>query len=145
MAPFRFSLEQVLKYRTQLEDQAKVELARVEAERRMEQERVDALEAMVSEQEAALAALRVDQSADRWLIDTFLKGLRSDLVQARQRVINWTAVVEAARRLVMERAKDKKVLEKLKSTQAENYAKEENYREQKEFDETASIRFKASY
>ena len=30
MPPFRFSLEQVLNYRTQLEQQAKVELARVE-------------------------------------------------------------------------------------------------------------------
>ena len=33
MPPFRFSLEQVLNYRTQLEQQAKVELARVEQER----------------------------------------------------------------------------------------------------------------
>lgn len=145
MPPFRFSLEQVLKYRAQLEDQAKVELARVEAERRREQERAESLEKMVEQQEQALAALRVDQMAERWLIDTYLKGLRADLAQARQRVINWDAVVKAARQLVLERSKDKKVLEKLKSTQAENHAKDEKYREQKEFDETASIRFKASH
>ena len=67
MPPFRFSLEQVLNYRTQLEQQAKVELARVEQERLREQQRADTLRAMLDEQERALAALtRIKRANAGW-------------------------------------------------------------------------------
>ena len=121
MPPFRFSLEQVLNYRIQLEQQAKVELARVEQERLREQQRADTLRAMLDEQE------------------------RADLSVTVQRVRNWTMAAEAARTELISRSKDKKTLEKLKATQAENHAREEQLREQHEYDETASLRYKASY
>lgn len=145
MPPFRFSLEQVLNYRTQLEQQAKVELARVEQERLREQQRADALRAMLDEQERALAALTPDKMGERWLAENFIKGLRADLGVTMQRVRNWTVAAEAARTELISRSKDKKTLEKLKATQAENHAREEQLREQHEYDETASLRYKASY
>lgn len=145
MSPFRFSLEQVLNYRTQLEQQAKVELARVEQERLREEQRADALRAMLAEQENNLAALTPDKMGERWLAENFIKGLRADLGVTMQRVRNWTVAVEAARTELVSRSKDKKTLEKLKDTQAENHAREEQLREQHEYDEIASLRYKASY
>lgn len=145
MSPFRFSLEQVLNYRTQLEQQAKVELARVEQERLREEQRADALRAMLAEQENSLAALTPDKMGERWLAENFIKGLRADLGVTMQRVRNWTVAVEAARTELVSRSKDKKTLEKLKDTQAENHAREEQLREQHEYDEIASLRYKASY
>lgn len=145
MPPFRFSLEQVLNYRTQLEQQAKVELARVEQERLREQRRADALRAMLDEQERGLAALAPGNRDERWLAENFIRGLRADFGVTMQRVRNWTLAVEAARTELISRSKDKKTLEKLKATQAENHAREEQLREQREYDETASLRYKASY
>ncbi len=145
MAPFRFSLEQVLNYRIQLEQQAKVELARVEQERLREQQRADTLRAMLDDQERALAALTPDKMGERWLTENFIKGLRADLSVTVQRVRNWAMAAEAARTELISRSKDKKTLEKLKTTQAENHAREEQLREQHEYDETASLRYKASY
>ncbi len=145
MAAFRFSLEQVLAYRAQLEQQAQVELARVERERLREQEHADKLQALLDEQHALLGGLRPDQAGERWLAENFIKGLRSDRAIALQRVRNWTLAAEAARKELLRRAKDKKILEKLKATQAENHAKEELLLEQREYDETASLRYKAAY
>lgn len=145
MAAFRFSLEQVLNYRIQLEQQAKVELARVEQERIREQQHADTIQEMLVQQQAELDQLGPERMSERWLFENFVKGLRTDYGLAMARVRNWAKAAEAARIELISRAKDRKTLEKLKETQAENHAKEEQLREQREFDETAAIRFKASY
>lgn len=142
---FRFSLEQVLNYRERLEQQARIELARVEGERLREQRRADGFRVMIDEQTEAMARLTPQQRDERWLAENFIKGLRADLSVTVQRVRNWTMAAEAARTELISRSKDKKTLEKLKATQAENHAREEQLREQHEYDETASLRYKASY
>lgn len=144
MPPFRFPLQQVLAYREQLEQQAKVELARVEGERRREQQRVDDIANMLEEQENALRSLQADQMAERWLGENFIRGLREDRIVAMQRVRNWAVAVDAARKELTKRALDRKTLDKLKEKQAESHAKNELLYEQREFDEIASLRFKVS-
>ena len=145
MAPFRFSLEQVLRYRSQLEQMAQVELARVERERIRERVRADAIREILGEQEESLAGFAPDKRGERWLTENFIRGLRTDLGVALQRVRNWTMAAEAARRELVVRSRDRKILEKLKATQAENHAKEEKLREQREFDEIASLRRKTPH
>ena len=99
---------------------------------------------MLDEQERALAALTPDKTGERWLAENFIKGLRMDLATALTRVRHWESAAEAARRELLKRSIDKKTLEKLKAKQAEQYAQDERLREQKQFDETASLRFKVS-
>ena len=142
---FRFSLEHVLSYRAQLERQAMVELAKVEDERRREKERAAALQANLLGQEQYLTGLDVQQKAERWVTENYMKALRTDIAISLQRVNNWTAAVDAARKELIRRAKDKKTLEKLKSKQADHYVQAERHREQKEYDETASLHFKSPY
>ena len=141
---FRFSLEQVLTYRERLEQQARIELARVEGERIAEQGRADEFRAMLEEQTDAMERLTPQQRGERWLAENFIKGLRIDLATALTRVRNWESAAEAARKELLKRSIDKKTLEKLKAKQAEQYAQDERLREQKQFDETASLRFKVS-
>ena len=121
------------------------ELARVEQERTRELKRMQGMQDEMALQEKKQGELGLDQSGERWLIDNFIKALRSDIAISQQRIKNWTIAVEAARQELLKRSKDKKALEKLKENKKEQHDKEEKYREQKEFDETASIRFKASY
>ena len=141
---FRFSLEQVLTYRERLEQQARIELARGEGERIREQRRADEFRAMLEEQTDAMERLAPQQRGERWLAENFIKGLRIDLATALTRVRNWESAAEAARKELLKRSIDKKTLEKLKAKQAEQYAQDERLREQKQFDETASLRFKVS-
>lgn len=141
---FRFSLEQLLNYRERLEQQARIELARVEGERLREQRRADGFRVMIDEQTEAMARLTPQQRDERWLAENFIKGLRMDLATALTRVRHWESAAEAARRELLKRSIDKKTLEKLKAKQAEQYAQDERLREQKQFDETASLRFKVS-
>ena len=63
---FRFSLEQVLTYRERLEQQARIELARVEGERIREQRRADEFRAMLEEQTDAMERLAPQQRGERW-------------------------------------------------------------------------------
>ena len=62
---FRFSLEQVLNYRERLEQQARIELARVEGERLREQRRADGFRVMIDEQTEAMARLTPQQRDER--------------------------------------------------------------------------------
>ena len=66
---FRFSLEQVLNYRERLEQQARIELARVEGERLREQRRADGFRVMIDEQTEAMARLTPQQRDERWLAE----------------------------------------------------------------------------
>jgi flagellar FliJ protein len=63
------------------------------------------------------------------------------LEEARFAVARIEIEVTRCRKQAVERAKERKLLEKLKSTQAVKYVREQNLREQKEFDEMATIRY----
>lgn len=143
MAGFRFSLQQVLEYREQLKDQAQIEYARAHAELLREQRQAELLQAQLAEQQKTLAATPPEQRDDRWLLDNYIKGLREDLSETLMRVRNLTAITEEARQQLAIRAKDHKILEKLKAKQAERHAREALFQEQRTYDETAAIRFKA--
>lgn len=139
---FRFRLQQVLQYREQLKDRARVEFARVQAELSREQERATRLQAMLVEQEARLRVAAVTDQGEHWLLEHFIRGLREDLSSTLLRVRLLAQSAEEARQMLTLRAKEHRVLEKLKEKQAQRYAQEERWKEQKSYDETAALRFK---
>ena len=143
MAPFRFSLDQVLRYREQLKEQAQVEFARLQSALFTEQQRAEQLEVMLDDSQSRYHALPPAEQGERWLLEHFIKGLREDITVTLQRIRSLTAETENARQLLATRAKEHKILEKLKDRQAERHAHEERLKEQRTYDETASIRFKA--
>ncbi len=140
---FKFKMQKVLDYREQLEEEAKVKLAAAEYQLLMEKRRAEQLNTMLAEQEHKLYHDVEITWADRWLLENFVKGLRSDLSSCLLQVRNMENLVHEARKLLTERAKDKKLLEKLKSRQNEQYLRDENLKEQRTNDETATLRYKA--
>ncbi|MBF0480136.1 MAG: flagellar export protein FliJ [Desulfovibrionaceae bacterium] len=141
MKPFKFRLEKVLEYRRQLEEQAKMELAKALRERDLLCARVKDLEARFEELTERMAEAVSMTSAELWLWRTYKERLATELEEARFAVARIEIEVARCRKHAVERAKERKLLEKLKSTQAVKYVREQNLREQKEFDEMATIRY----
>lgn len=140
--PFRFNMQKVLDYREQLEEEAKVALARAREELRKGQKRLDSLLAELAEAEAKSTEQMLN-SAELWLHDQYLKGLRADVKEASLQVRMLEQMAEEARKTLAARAMDRKLLEKLKERRKTQYIKTEQKQEQYFNDEIATIRYKA--
>ena len=141
---FRFKLQKVLDYREQLEDQAKVALAKAQQLHIEEERRNEALKELLTEQEHALYANALLPPGERWLLEHFIRGVREDLQSSHMRLRTLAHMVAEAQKTLRERARDKKILEKLKARQRERHELEERSKEQRSYDETATLRFKAA-
>lgn len=140
---FKFNMQKVLDYREQLEEEAKVKLAKAEHELEIAEKNLKRLQKeFAAAQEASMG--KVMQSADRWLHDQFMKGLKNDITQAGLQTRMARQIADEARKLVAARSLDRKILEKLKQKQNQKYIKSENKQEQNFNDEIATIRYKAS-
>lgn len=140
MAPFRFKLQQVLDYRAQLEDKAKMEFA--EAQKRYEEQTalVNRLRQLHAETEAKL--FRAQKQAEMWLLRNYLQGLGTDIAKAESDLLKMAQAMNRARQNLVKKSQERKLLDKLKETQAKRHAKEERFKEQQQFDETATLRYK---
>ena len=141
---FRFKLQKVLEYREQLEEQAKVALARAQQLHIEEERRSEALKTLLAEQETRLYSNALLPAGERWLLEHFIRGVREDLQSSLMRLRTLACMVAEALKTLRERARDKKVLEKLKARQRERHELEERSKEQRSYDETATLRFKAA-
>ncbi len=135
MMAFSFSLEQVLKYRKQLEQEAKVAYAQVEQERLRESNRLEQIITALNNEQHRLATLRAEDLDNRWLIANFVKSLREDLRISQEKLRYWEKKADEARQVLTEKSKDKKILEKLKEKQEIRYVHEEKRKEQQFYDE----------
>jgi flagellar FliJ protein len=140
--PFAFKLDKVLDYREQLEEQAKAALLKAKADR-------DAQAARMAEMETSLVAHMAKEkesrrtSNDMWLWRQYKEALEQDISIARLELNSLELNLQRCRAQAVERSKDKKLLEKLKSTQAKKHHEEESAREEKENDEMATIRYES--
>lgn len=143
MAGFKFALEKVLQYKEQLEKEVKSKLANLNAQKERLQERHANLKKDELFQEQKLSQTPVTEMGERWLIDNYIKALRQDIQQTQKNIAMLDRQIEQTRLELAQKAKDKKVMEKLKEKHFERYKKEEQLKEQRNLDEIASIRFKA--
>ena len=141
--PFRFSLQKVLEYRTQLEDQAKLALAKAEHALARQVALVLSLEGAL-EQHLEASSRRVSaNAAEMWLSRNYAKRLADDLEEARAARTHLEQAARECRAELIERAKERKLLEKLKEKQADRHARNEEHKEQAQFDEMATLRYQA--
>ena len=143
MAGFKFALEKVLQYKEQLENEVKSKLANLNAQKERLKERYANLKNEELFQEQKLSQTPVTEMGERWLIDTYIKAIRQDIQQTQKNIAMLDTQIEQTRLELAQKAKDKKVMEKLKEKHFERYKKEEQLKEQSNLDEIASIRFKA--
>ena len=87
--------------------------------------------------------LLYNEMGERWLIDTYIKALRQDIQQTQKNIAMLETQIKKTQAELAEKAKDRKIMEKLKEKHFEHYKKEEQLKEQRNLDEIASIRFKA--
>jgi flagellar FliJ protein len=143
MAKFRFSLEQVLRYRQQLEEQAMLEFSRARAARDARRLQAGEYEARLFAQQTRLSNAASLGEQERWLISGYMAGLRQDLEQARKDLVLLEEELDRCQAELVQKAQDRKLLEKLKANQAERHLRAEAQREQRDYDEIATLRFTA--
>ena len=143
MPPFVFRLEQVLAYRQQLEEQAMLALAlvraRLDARRRDEEN----CRASLLAQREKLSRADALPAEERWLVAGYIRGLEQDLERARRDIPVLEEECDHCRTILIEKAKDRKLLEKLKEKQARHHHTAETRKEQKYNDEIATLRYAA--
>jgi len=141
--PFHFKMQKVLDYREQLEEEAKVDLAL--KQQRLEDARAffEGLKSELRQGEDKLFQAALLPAGERWLQEQYVRGLRADVANAALQARMQEQLVDEARKLLAARAIDKKLLEKLKERRNQQYIREEQLKEQRVNDETATLRYKA--
>ncbi|NDV24396.1 flagellar export protein FliJ [Desulfovibrio sp. JC022] len=138
--PFVFKLEKVLEFREQAEEQARLALAQALRLHQEQKKKLWAVEELiVAHQKKKYDNLSAN---DMWLWQQYDVALKEDLHSAQNRLKQLALNLQKCRADAVNKSKDRKLLEKLKENQAKKYHEEENLKEQKEFDEMATIRFK---
>ncbi|GAB6037990.1 flagellar export protein FliJ [Fundidesulfovibrio butyratiphilus] len=140
--PFRFTLDQVLDYRGQLEDQAKLALSKALAAENDQRAVCASLSASLAEHEARFLENPSMTAADIWLWRGYKDRLDADLAVAHTNLSRLVQATAARRAELVEKAKQRKLLEKLKEKKATRHADEEQRKEQAQFDEQATLRFR---
>lgn len=146
MPPFVFSLQRVLDIRQQQEEQARLEVAKAQIRY---QDQVARTEQRSQALQAHMAAWREKSQKgvnnnDLWLHQTFAVSLERDVQEAESLQIELAKNLNAKRRELVQRAKETKLLEKLKERQGIRHAEEEAQQERHQLDEMSTIRFRPS-
>lgn len=141
MSVFKFSLEQVLRYRKQLEEQAMQVFAQAVQVRDNRLREKEEYEAAIAEARRKLTNPALLDADERWLITGYITALAYDIDQARIDLAALEENVSRARTDLTQKAQDKKLLERLKEKQANRHRLAENHKEQQNYDDIATIRF----
>ena len=139
--PFRFNLQRVLDIRSQLEERAKMELGKAMAACSEKEREIHRLENEKNARESSMSQKPTVTPEELWLWQAYRTRLVDDIRTSHVRLAELNEVRERCRRTLVTRAKDKKLLDKLKSNKAEIHAYEERLAEQNENDDMASIRY----
>jgi len=139
---FQFSLERVLDYRRQLEDQARMVVAQALTAHRSQQALVNGLHQSLERHISSLYADKQVTENDMWLWRRYRVRLEEDIVMAEQKLMQLGRELTLARQALVLKAKDKKLLEKLRANKEQEFRKEENLKEQRESDEMATVRYR---
>jgi flagellar export protein FliJ len=111
MRPFHFSLEQVLGYHKQLEEQAMLVFAQaVQARDKRLRENL-ACEEEIEKSRRKLTDIAALDADERWLISGYIAALTHDLELAVRDLVRLEEHVDRCRAELTQRAQDKKLLE----------------------------------
>jgi len=143
--PFVFKLEAILRFRIQEEEQAQFAFASAKQKYEKQGRLVEELAAQAHDCDERFAHQATMTEADLWLWGNYKKRVHADHKQAAALLVTLAKEVEKKRSTLLQCAQRRKLLEKLKSNQAREHVHNELQQEQKEFDETATLRFKQTY
>ena len=104
---------------------------------------LEAVKAERANAEDRLFANALMEQGERWLLEQYVKGLKGDEQAATLQERTLAQLVEESRTFLAARAIDRKMLDKLKERQRNNYRRNEQMQEQHFNDEIATLRYKA--
>ena len=142
MPPFRFRLEQVRLYRKQLEEQAMQALAQAVVQRDALKNRIRALRKTLEEQRARLSRAEALDAAERWLVSNYAAALKEDIASAERALKEAEEHVDLRRSELVQKAKERGLLDSLKDKQSARHLQLERQHEQRNYDETATLRYR---
>jgi flagellar FliJ protein len=140
---FVFSLETLLKHRVRLEEKQRERLAWIHYRLENEKRNIERLQARHSEVRAELAQSRLEayEGGEVAWYYAFLRRLDGEIEQARSRLDGLKRDLEEQMAVWVERSKDKKVLEKLRSRKEREHAAAAEKLDQKAVDELVVTQF----
>lgn len=138
--PFEFPLDNVLDFRRQLVDNARLELAAAQRNYQDQARKVEQLRGKLSEAADRLESRRLLSPDEFWLWSTYRERLLHDVQSEEYRLQNLASRVAARRGELIQKSKDAKVLERLRNKKALEYHAQEKRTEQKDLDEMAALR-----
>ncbi len=146
MDSFNFRLQPVLEHRRRLEDQAKLKLARAKIAERQARQVLTSMETAFGDGQSDMAdARRAEIDASEVAVyQRYLDRLKQDIAEQGGIVTTLHVHSEERRSEVMDGMKARKVVEKLKERQYQQYQIEVNRNEQKQVDEFATTRYNRS-
>ncbi|GAB1408892.1 flagellar export protein FliJ [Desulfovibrionales bacterium] len=139
--PFRFTLEKILEYRRQAEDQARLALAQAQASRDRQQAMLVSLRQELEHCLHEFSTKKQLTQGELWLWSTYRERLINDTKHAETALATLEAQVETRRHELVAKATERKLLEKFRAKQAAHHAQREQHKEQAEFDESATLRY----
>lgn len=143
---FTFRLEQVLAYRKQLEEQAMQTYGSAVAERDSVKSRIAEVQILLSNLRSSLTQSAGMSHGERWVARTSEAAYTKEVEDLYVLLKEKEQKVEEARKFLIIKAQERELLDTLKEKQAHKYALEQRLVEQRNNDETATLRFKpASY
>ena len=138
--PFAFRLDRVLDYRRQLEDQAKMAVARALAELTAKEREVRALEERL-DAHLREGFAKAATAGDVWLWRRYREALEQDIAVGRAEAERLALKLQKCSQDLVNKSKDRKLLEKLKEHQARKHHEQESRKEEKESGEMAALRY----
>lgn len=141
--PFQFSLQKVLEYRERLEEEARGAFSAAQSAVNAAADELNRLYAARNEAQTRLCDPSLE-NGERWLTEAYLRGLRTDTASCEERLAELRRVAEERRAALVRCAVDRGLLDKLKERRLRSYRKEEALKEQKQYDEIATMRRAAS-
>lgn len=142
MPPFRFRLEQVLSYRKRLEEEAMQALADAVMRRDALRDRLAALQSAVEEQRLRLCRPDLMEAGEMAMALDYCGALQRDMDFTRQALAEAETLVDARRVALIEKSRERGLLDRLKEKQALRHIQCERQHEQRINDETATLRYK---
>lgn len=137
---FQFSLQNVLDYRRQLVDNARLELATAQRVYQVQAGKVEAMRAKLEDAASRLQSRHLLPPEEFWLWSNFREHLFQDVQREEYFLQNLANRVASCRTELIHRSKDAKILERLRNKKALDFHAQEKSSEQKDLDEMATLR-----
>lgn len=138
---FNFNLQKVLDFRASLEEKAHQEFARARKKYQEQTYILDNIKYEIDQAKKEIQNKKNITQGDFWLWNKYIERLNFDLKRAELRLRELARELSVKRQDLLEKSKDKKIIEKLKVNQKLKFDYEQEKEEQKEFDEMAVVRF----